>query len=1462
MNKLFTKLTTGLVGIALAIGVGIAAGSGKDAARVSGVDDVTDVINNSATSSYLGSTATSTWATNFSITPTLNSATYYIHSMGTSGTTNALQWNGNGFLYCTNSGGTLKSVTITTTANKNIALFAQNTAYSAAPSGTALATIAATSSGVKYDFTTDYKYLALKGTTSSTSITNITIVWTPGSATTTYTVTYDANGGSGSTTGGTYDDGSTVTTKPNNFTRTNYIFDHWDTKADDSGTDYDEGDTFTISKNTTLYAQWTAESSVVFDTLNLSFTGITGTGYSGWSNKTGASGTTYKGYSAGSYSSIQLKSAESTSGIITTSSIGYVSKIKITWNDYTSTNDRSVAIFGKNTAYVNVSDLYDDDKKGTSLGNIEYTTSTVLRVTGNYKYIGLISNNGTVYLDEIKIVWSQAFNVTYDDNGSTGGSVPTDDTDYSKSASVTVLGNTGSLVKTGYHFDGWNTKDDGTGTNYAAGDTFTISEDTTLYAKWTKNSYSVGGTITGGSLSSTASVEYQNALDINIVYNEGYKLPSSITSVTMGGSAYVGYTYDASTGRFYIEHVTGDVVINATCPSRGTKRSISTTVNYGTGEWPEYVYSTETATVTITPNEHYKLPESISVSGASYTYNQSTGEIVLSSATDNITISVTCVAKNEATIKPSLTNVTADSGNPSMVEEDDTVTLKFTANDGYGLPSSVSVTGAASSSWTQATGELEITGGIAKEITFSISGAEKELLSISIDSDSGSYTLGDDFIMPTVTATFNTGSETVTSDAVASGTCLDNGILVTTGTNMNVTITYTYNNTPKTATYQATVTSKSVHGARYEKVTSTAGIVSGDKYIIVNETAAAAFNGTTDANKNKVAYETSSSYITPSSSLTPAEVTITFDSVNSRYSILNSNSKYIGRTSSDNGLEFSDSAIYNTITFDASNNAIIRGLNGNTGTYYLQYNKASNAERYRYYNNTQEKVQLYRYVGSVTKTLKWITAEVKSGTYYQGDTVTSSNFIVTAHYDDGTIETPTSDITVTNGYLSVVGSNSVTLTYGEKSCIVTVTAAERTAVYTGLSWDQGEYNIIDGQEIDFSDLGTVTAEYDDGDSSLIKPINACTVAAYTKNGDNYSKVSDLSDGDTITSTLHGKYLGVTYVEKGTSFTAYSSAALYVVESINDVYVQEEEYQWTLVNSISVGDVVLMTGTKADGTEPKELTSVDGIGNVTAFDSTPAGTYRLTVVEGKSPGTIAFKDSSNKYLSSVSDKTLSLSNDLNDSESWTISFTDNKARVINNDSKNPLQYNSSGSSRICVYASDSQQPLQFYKGTKTLVPTGDSFANTDVIGQKVALEFASYFNDTLNCTNSGETANVATKWGTVADKFEDWFVDNEKELTDDQLEYAISLFKNAYSVDGGDSLQDMLARYDYIVKKYGVSDFLNTNTDRPPVSKSVRINILAHFMNQDWNASMIIIILSGVTLLSIGGYFFLRKKKED
>lgn len=82
---------------------------------------------------------------------------------------------------------------------------------------------------------------------------------------------------------------------------------------------------------------------------------------------------------------------------------------------------------------------------------------------------------------------SEKVSLVYNGNGSTAGTVPAT-VEYDKGATVTVAGNTGGLVKTGFDFAGWNTAANGSGTTYQEGNMFTINANTTLYALWTAQS--------------------------------------------------------------------------------------------------------------------------------------------------------------------------------------------------------------------------------------------------------------------------------------------------------------------------------------------------------------------------------------------------------------------------------------------------------------------------------------------------------------------------------------------------------------------------------------------------------------------------------------------------------------------------------------------------------------------------------------------------------------------------------------------------------------------------------------------------------------------------------------------------------------------------------------------------------------------------------------------------------------
>ncbi len=86
--------------------------------------------------------------------------------------------------------------------------------------------------------------------------------------------------------------------------------------------------------------------------------------------------------------------------------------------------------------------------------------------------------------------WKRVYTVTYDKNAADATGSQTDSNNYFKDDPVTVLG-PGTISRPGWTFQKWNTKKNGSGTDYAPGATFTIKDNTTLYAQWKQDKYTV-----------------------------------------------------------------------------------------------------------------------------------------------------------------------------------------------------------------------------------------------------------------------------------------------------------------------------------------------------------------------------------------------------------------------------------------------------------------------------------------------------------------------------------------------------------------------------------------------------------------------------------------------------------------------------------------------------------------------------------------------------------------------------------------------------------------------------------------------------------------------------------------------------------------------------------------------------------------------------------------------------------
>ena len=152
-----------------------------------------------------------------------------------------------------------------------------------------------------------------------------------------------------------------------------------------------------------------AEDATVTDELTGAWTGVSGNSYADWSGKTSNSDAVYAGQSAGQYDSIQLRSKNNNSGVITTASGGTFQKIVLTWNSNTY-GTRVLDVYGKDTAYASPTDLYDSAKCGTLIGSLTYVQDgeieTTLTAEAEYAYIGFRSHDSALYLDKVEITWA------------------------------------------------------------------------------------------------------------------------------------------------------------------------------------------------------------------------------------------------------------------------------------------------------------------------------------------------------------------------------------------------------------------------------------------------------------------------------------------------------------------------------------------------------------------------------------------------------------------------------------------------------------------------------------------------------------------------------------------------------------------------------------------------------------------------------------------------------------------------------------------------------------------------------------------------------------------------------------------------------------------------------------------------------------------------------------------------
>lgn len=230
----------------------------------------------------------------------------------------------------------------------------------------------------------------------------------------------------------------------------------------------------------------------------------------------------------------------------------------------------------------------------------------------------------------------------------------------------------------------------------------------------------------------------------------------------------------------------------------------------------------------------------------------------------------------------------------------------------------------------------------------------------------------------------------------------------------------------------------------YTKVTSSQGLTNA-QYLIVYESGSVAFNGgleTLDAAHNHISVVITENGILSTETTDAAAFTIS--ATDDGFSILSASGQYIGKSANANGLDVSDTALKNSISFEENGDATITAA----GNCTLRFNNASgdNNDRFRYYKSGQQPVALYKLEDNRTALATpqnlAVNADTKVVTW---DAVTDADsYEVTVGTTTETVSETTYTFTGTDGYydVSVVAVPASTDTEHKKSAAATLADAK------------------------------------------------------------------------------------------------------------------------------------------------------------------------------------------------------------------------------------------------------------------------------------------------------------------------------------------------------------------------------------------------------------------------------------
>lgn len=348
----------------------------------------------------------------------------------------------------------------------------------------------------------------------------------------TYTVTYDYNSATSGNSVASADYimlGSALTLPTPS--RAGYTFAGWFSDSSFTASIGSAGGSYSPTASETAYAKWiaAANATVTFDSNGGS--GTMSNQVTNLATNLRANGFTRSGYTFAGW-------ATTASGAVIYSDTA----------SYAFTADAN--LYAKWTALPNKTVAFNSNGGSGTMSSQATNVATNLTANGftrsGYTFAGwntVANGSGTSYANQTSYAfaadatlfaqWTAVnYGVAYTASSATSGAVPTDSANYIIGNTVAILGNSGSLTRTGYTFAGWTVASDGLGTVLLSGSTLTFSADNiTLYAKWTANTYTISYSLNGATgAQANTSDSYTTA-------------GSAVTLSAVGTMAKAGHTF-------------------------------------------------------------------------------------------------------------------------------------------------------------------------------------------------------------------------------------------------------------------------------------------------------------------------------------------------------------------------------------------------------------------------------------------------------------------------------------------------------------------------------------------------------------------------------------------------------------------------------------------------------------------------------------------------------------------------------------------------------------------------------------------------------------------------------------------------------------------------------------------------------------------------------------------------------